>query len=120
LVGKSLDTSNNSVICNPSAVRHLVLDIELWRTTIDIQKYYLNQITDLVVHSSYRDENIHTLNKMAIIKRFIMMLENQIIDSSIIPEFLQLLKIVLKAAWSGDVIKFVSTCVMNTLPIGKF
>lgn len=118
LVGKSIDTSNDSVISNPSAVRHLVLDIELWRTTIDIQKYYLNQITDLIVHSSYRDENIHTLNKMAIIKRFIMMLENQIIDASIIPEFLQQLKIVLKAAWSGEVIKFVSNCVMNTLPKG--
>ncbi|KAJ3373009.1 hypothetical protein HDU91_001442 [Kappamyces sp. JEL0680] len=118
LVGKSLDSSNDSMISNPSALRHLVLDIELWRNTIDIQRYYLNQITDLIVHSSLRAENIHTLNKMAMIKRFVMMLENQIIDQSIIPDMLQHMKILLREAWSGDIIKLICTSIINTLPKG--
>ncbi len=97
----------------------MVLDIDLWRSTLDIQKYYLNQITDLIVHSSYKEENIHTLNKMAIIKRFLMMLESQIIDESIISEFMNIFKIILKVAWSSDIIKIISTSIMNTLPRGK-
>jgi hypothetical protein len=60
----SSEDMNDQSICNPNALKHLALDIELWRTSIDIQKYYLSHLTDLMVHSKYREENIHTLNKM--------------------------------------------------------
>jgi hypothetical protein len=71
LVGKSMDNSkyfsingSDAMITNPNALRHLVLDIELWRNSVDVQKYYLNQLADLIVHSTFKDENIHTMNKM--------------------------------------------------------
>ncbi len=94
------------------------MDIELWKNTVDIQKYYLSQITDLIVHSMYREENIKTLNKMAIIRRFVMMMEFQIIDQSIIPDLLQHMKTLLKESWNGDTIKLVCTCILNTIPKG--
>lgn len=47
-----------------------------------------------------------------------MMLEGQIIEESLLPEFMQQMKILLKEAWSSDVIRLISTCIVNTLPKG--
>jgi hypothetical protein len=63
----SNEDMNDQSICNPNALKHLVLDIELWRNSLDIQRYYLRHLTDLMVHSKHREENIHTLNKMGIL-----------------------------------------------------
>jgi hypothetical protein len=68
LVGRSLENSNNAAITNSSALRYLVFDIELWKTSKELQRYYLNQLADLIVQSDHRFENIEKLNNLAIVK----------------------------------------------------
>ncbi|KAJ2996554.1 hypothetical protein HDV02_006387 [Globomyces sp. JEL0801] len=116
LVGRSLDNSNDATIGNQPALRHLVLDIEMWRAPEQFQRYYMNQLSDLIVHSSHREENIATLNRMAIIKRFLMMIGNQIIVSDLLPELVLHIKIILKSSWTTEVIKMVCTFMINTIP----
>ncbi|KAJ3259318.1 hypothetical protein HK103_002516 [Boothiomyces macroporosus] len=116
LVGRSLENSQDAVVNNPSALRHLVLDIDLWRTSIDVQKYYLNQLSDLIIHSTNKEKNISTLNRMAIIKRFLIMLNSQIIYTSLLPDLMQYLKIFTKYAWSPEIVKVLGTFILNTLP----
>ncbi|KAJ3324756.1 hypothetical protein HDV06_006064 [Boothiomyces sp. JEL0866] len=116
LVGRSLENSQDAIINNPSALRHLVLDIDLWRTSVDVQKYYLNQLSDLIIHSSNKEKNISTLNRMAIIKRFLIMLNSQIISITLLPDLMQYLKIFTKYAWSAETVKVLGTFILNTLP----
>ncbi|KAJ3272044.1 hypothetical protein HDV01_005996 [Terramyces sp. JEL0728] len=116
LVGRSLDNSHDSMINNPSALRHLVLDIDLWRTTVDVQKYYLSQLSDLIMHSSHKEKNISTLNRMAIIKRFLIMLNSQIISITLLPDLMHHLKILAQHAWSPEIIKVLGTFILNTCP----
>jgi hypothetical protein len=68
LVGRSIDNSNNTSITNSSALRHLVFDVELWRTSQELQKYYLDQLADLIVHSDHKLENIEKLNEISIVR----------------------------------------------------
>lgn len=111
--------TRNASICNPSALKHLVLDIELWRNTVDIQRYYLSQLTELIINSSHRDENIHTLNKMAIVKRFLFMIDYQIILPEMLQDLVSILKLLIKACWCGEILKLVCTFLINTLPKGN-
>ncbi|KAL2918165.1 Beige protein-like 1 [Polyrhizophydium stewartii] len=116
LVGRTLEHSDNATLKNHHAMRHLFLDIELWRTSPELQRYYLTQMTDFIVHSSNRDQNIQKLNKMAMIKRMLLMLKSQIIPTDLLPEIINHLKIFLKAGWSTDTIKSVCSFLMSTLP----
>ncbi|KAH9262136.1 hypothetical protein BASA82_000814 [Batrachochytrium salamandrivorans] len=116
VVGRTLENSETCMLTNNQALRHLFLDVELWRTTPELQRYYLTQMTDFIVHSCNRSRNIQKLNEMAIIKRILLMLKSQIIPIELLPDLVNHLKIFLKAGWSSDNIKWVCTYLMYTLP----
>ncbi|KAI8930272.1 hypothetical protein BC831DRAFT_502404 [Entophlyctis helioformis] len=124
LVGRTLENTDDATLSNGQALRHLFLDIELWRTTPELQRYYLTQMTDFIVHSSNREHNIQKLNKMvclrawsqAMIKRILLMLKLQIIPIDLVPDLVTHLKIFVRAGWSSDTVKSICTYLMYTLP----
>lgn len=116
LVGRSLDRSLNATITNSSALRYLVFDVELWRTSKDLQQYYLNQIADLIIHSDQKMENIDKLNDISIIRRFLIMMKMQIIYSECLGELAAYLKIFLKYGFSSDIMKSICSFLVYTLP----
>ena len=85
-----------------------------------MQSYILSLIADLIVHSKSKNENIHNLNKMAIIRRILLMISYNIISETLLPEIAGHLKILLKGNWTGENIKLVGTFLINMLPKGKF
>jgi hypothetical protein len=58
---------DESIISNSSALKHLFLDIELWRASKSLQKYYLNQISEFIIYNKYADQNIAILSEICMI-----------------------------------------------------
>ncbi|RKO94777.1 hypothetical protein BDK51DRAFT_29155 [Blyttiomyces helicus] len=116
LVGRTLDNSNEAEIANASAFRDIFLDPELWKGSIDIQKYLLYLLSDFVIHSSNADANIKRLNKMHIIKRLLVILEADVMPLELLPEFVNLLRVLVKSGFTVEIVRSLCMLTMSNLP----
>lgn len=112
--------SNNIRITNSAALKYLFLDIEMWKTSEELQRFYLNQLQDLIINSNFRDENITKLTSLSVFRVMLLALKSRIIFENCIPELMLNMKILLEKRDSNIDIRALSSFMIYLLPKGSF
>ncbi|KAJ3299646.1 hypothetical protein HK104_007865 [Borealophlyctis nickersoniae] len=115
LVGRTLEHFDKAVIANSTAFRQILLDPELWRTSQEVQKYFLTQFADFVFHSANHEANIKVLTNMAIFKRFMLFLELRILSDELLPDFVNLMRVFFKSNFTSGTARTFCTFLMTTV-----
>ncbi|KAF9939088.1 hypothetical protein BGZ65_011543, partial [Modicella reniformis] len=116
VVGMDLEYPDDSVITNPFAFRHLMLDMDIWKKTdIDVQMLHLEQFKVFLQHSHKSSLNVKRLSIMHVVKKMLVPLRTGNYPAVLLPSFVEAMKIVVFNHFSTDTVRNLATFLVSTL-----
>ncbi|KAJ3336562.1 hypothetical protein HDU93_002592 [Gonapodya sp. JEL0774] len=117
LVGRIPSMPTECILGNTLAYRFLFLDFEMWRGAgLDVQQKLLDQFKYFVIDSRKRLFNVRRLSKLYLVKRLLMALRTDVFSPILLPQVVEVLRIMLQASFSPEAIRSIATFLMASLP----
>ncbi|PVI05394.1 beach-domain-containing protein [Periconia macrospinosa] len=103
-VGYDEQNPTESLIINPLAYRVLLVDLEIWRksTNLETLKLYYNQFVDLAKGSKHHHYNAKRFHRIRVVKRLTDALKGESFTHQTLPLFLAAFKVLLQTNFNGE------------------
>ncbi|GJN87145.1 hypothetical protein Rhopal_000090-T1 [Rhodotorula paludigena] len=116
LAGFDLAQPAKSVVVNPLACQHLVLDFSLW-TAADpaVQWAHFDRLRDLMTTSETADYNLKKLQKQHIVRKLLFAIRSRLFDEALLDEIVDLLMLIVSGNLATDTIRYLATYLAASL-----
>ena len=105
-IGYDSSSPSRAVINNPLAYKVLLVDTNIWRSgPSDVQKLYFDQFRVFAEQSDYNQFNVKRLLRMRILKRIMESLKSEPIQKSVIPMYMDTLRILLPHSLNAEILR---------------